>query len=76
MKKLLVLTAVAMLVLGTTGCRCFDWCRRGEMCGYGGGCGPCGDTMAPACAPSCAPACGPCGAGAPGPECYSPAPMQ
>jgi hypothetical protein len=59
MKKLLVLTAVVMLTVGTAGCRC-DWFRRGALF--------------PAVGPpvpvyeSCPPAdpCGECNACAPG----------
>ena len=82
MKKLLVLTAVAMLVLGSVGCRCCDWlCRRGDFCGGGmGGAAPCDPGGAPACGPYGAAPCGPGIGGvapvAPGPECYTPAPMQ
>jgi len=31
MKKLLVLTAIVMLTVGTVGCKCCDWFRRGVL---------------------------------------------
>ena len=31
MKKLLVLTAVVTLTVGTVGCKCCDWFRRGAL---------------------------------------------
>jgi hypothetical protein len=80
MKKLLVLTAVAMLVLGSIGCRCCDWmCRRGDSCGMGCG-APCGVMEAPGCGPCGAAPCGTCSGGvapvSPAAEGYVPAPMH
>ena len=76
MKKLLVLTAVATMMLGSMGCRCLEWCRRGEMCAPYGASAPCGDACGvPGAAPACT-SCGPGGPVVPGPEGYSPAPMQ
>ena len=33
MKKLLILTAVLMMIVGAVGCRCFDRCFLGAPCG-------------------------------------------
>ena len=33
MKKLLILTAVLMMLVGLVGCRCCDWCFRGAPWG-------------------------------------------
>ena len=74
MKKLLVLTAVAMLVLGTMGCRSLDWCRRGEACvpmGVG-----CAEPCATGCAPVCGDACGAAAPLVPAANGYTPTPMQ
>jgi len=84
MKKLILLTAVGILMVGASGCRQCSWFRRGAPAGavampaapmY---CDPCPTTAAP-CDP-----CGPCAAGAsiapmvvaPGPETYVPAPIR
>ncbi|HLA85522.1 MAG TPA: hypothetical protein VJL29_12065 [Thermoguttaceae bacterium] len=63
MKRLLLLTAVVMFTAGTTGCRCFDWLWRGNLCApaatpvvMSDPCTPCSDpcsTSATGCA------CGP-----------------
>lgn len=73
MKKLLVLTAIAMLTASTVGCGCGRWFNRGAW-------SPCYDS-APCYSE---PACGPCdtcatptyGAMTPGPGAYTPAPIN
>lgn len=45
MNRLFILTAVAAMIAGATGCECTRGCRQH--------CNP--------CQPACAPACGPCG---------------
>ena len=65
MKKLLVLTAVVTLTVGTVGCKCCDWFRRGALF-------PTTATMAPdvMCDPCCpANPCDPCGSAAPCDPC-------
>ena len=77
MKRLLVITAVAVIVIGMSGC--------GRRCGRGfrlfqRSCDPCVTYAAPSCAPDCAPcttaspccgdaSCSPCGPCAPGGSC-------
>lgn len=63
MKRLLLLTALLMLTVSTSGCRCFDWLWRGSayqpaatpvmMGDPCNPCNPCSTTAAPvsACAP-------------------------
>lgn len=73
MKKLLVLTAVAALTVGTSGCRCCQWLWRGAaydpavpMATYG--------SPAPMCS-----ACDPCASApaiTPGPAPYTSTPAQ
>jgi len=73
MKRLILLTAIAILTVGASGCRSCDWFRRGAPAqavalpppGY---CDPCATTAAPC------DACAPTGAMmvAPGPEAYAP----
>jgi len=76
MKKVLVLTAVVVLIGSTVGCRCrWPW-RRAEVCD------PCAP---PVCATPCPPmyapddSCGPCGEGGeitPGPAPYTVTPVE
>ena len=61
MKRLLLLTAVTMMLAGTTGCRCCDWLFRGSRYGtvpqnevimaepYN----PCATPAAPMCGSAC-----------------------
>jgi hypothetical protein len=65
MKKLMLLTAVAILTVGATGCRSCDWFRRGAPASAAAMpmapvyCEPCAATAAP-CEP-----CSPCAASSP-----------
>ena len=85
MKKLILLTAVGILLVGAPGCRQCGLFRRGAPARavaipaspmY---CDPCATTTAAPCEP-----CGPCASGAsitpmvvaPGPETYVPAPVR
>jgi len=75
MKRLLILTAVVTLTVGTIGCRCCEKLWRGACA-----------RPAPVCATPCDPCLSPCdpcatppGGGmmvSPGPESYSPAPPR
>jgi hypothetical protein len=70
MKKMLTLTVLGMLLMGTTGCRFMECLWRGPAC----------QQAAPVVAcPPCTTYTDPC-AGAsivtPGPETYAPAPVQ
>lgn len=79
MKKLILLTAVAVLTFGAVGCRTCDWFRRGA---------PAQAAMMPMASPvygdPCATTAGPCDpcapsapmVVAPGPETYVPAPVR
>lgn len=49
MTRLVIVTAVAAMIAGATGCECMRGCR----------------TQCNPCQPACAPACGPCGGTAP-----------
>ncbi len=67
MKKLLILTAALMMIVGTVGCRCLDRCFMGAQNGGFGQMGPCG--VCPPMDP-----CDPCASGPavlPGPTPYA-----
>jgi hypothetical protein len=81
MKRLLVLTAVAIFTLSAAGCDCCRWCRRGAFMPTASPdpcCEPC-PTYGPACGPTCGPSYDP-GMSAPmitpGPETYVPGPTN
>ena len=81
MKKLIVLTAVAMVTVGGSGCRLCDWMRRGAPAHaialpapiY---CDPCDPCATPTAAPCDACAPGRAMMVAPGPETYLPGPVR
>lgn len=83
MKKLTILTAVAVLLTSTVGCECGGLFRRGALFPRLQPETVCVDPCAPCAAPVLAPACGSGCAPAmtttpitPGPETYVPAPIN
>ena len=75
MKKLLIVTAVLMLMGSAVGCQCCDWCFRGAACPPVATCPPV-TTYSLDASPSCGP-CDPCGAApaiVPGPAPYTAVP--
>ncbi len=67
MKRLLILTAMLMLLIGAAGCQCWNWCSRGAA--YP----PCPPAVTYGCCPPAMPcdSCAGAPAIAPGPAPYT-----
>lgn len=83
MRKLTILTAMAVLLTSTVGCECGGLFRRGALFQRAQSdvvcCDPCAPCAAPALAPACGSGCAPALTTTPitpGPETYVPAPVN